>query len=96
MSAFAVDLDSLTATASRLRAAQAVVEDWGRRKAELSAAAPVAGSETMASAITQFCDEWSYGFGHLSDDIEQLAIAIEGAVSAYIGTESMIVEGCGG
>ncbi len=96
MSGFSVQLDTLGSAAAHLRGTLTIVGDWDRRKADLAAAAPSAGHEIMTSAVTGFCDEWSYGFGHLAEDIETLASALEQAHAAYTQTECALTDAMGG
>ena len=90
-----VDLESLVETATAVRGTLVFVGDWNRQRADLVAAAPQAGHPTMADAIDQFCREWDYGFGHIADDLEEIAKALETAAAAYRGTEGAIADAAG-
>ena len=87
---FRVTPESLFEAASAVRATLPMVGDWGRVKAELSAAAPAAGHPVLADAIDQFCREWDYGFGHIADDLEEIARALEVAAATYSETDNAI------
>ena len=91
MSEFTVDLAVLSGAIDRLRAIHSIVGDWEARKGAMTSAAPSAGHAEMEDAVTQFCDEWSHGFGHLGSDIEQLAVALEQAAVGYSETEGVIL-----
>ena len=93
---FRVRPGSLVDTAGALRETLGFVGDWNRHKTDLSASAPQAGHPTMADAIEQFCREWDYGFGHIADDLEEIARALEAAAAAYQETDQAVADASGG
>lgn len=92
---FRVTPESLFEAASAVRATLPIVGDWGRAKLDLVAAAPAAGHPAMADAIDQFCGEWDYGFGHIADDLEEIARALEIAAITYSDTDGAIAAASG-
>jgi hypothetical protein len=79
-----------------LKTSLELVGHWDAHKGDLKAGRLRLDHPTMAGAIEQFCGKWSYGFGHLADDIENLVAALEQACEVYSATEAGLADGWGG
>ncbi len=91
-----VELAELSAARNHLAASHSVISDWRSRSAEIEGHAAWSGLERVTGAITGFLGEWNYGFDKLEDDVEVLANALDGAIAAYLETESVIRTAAGG
>jgi hypothetical protein len=89
MSLIKVVADDLASAANQLAGAAQIVEQARSRNGSFSAAG--AGRGDVEAAISDFLSTWSFGLGHLHDDVSTLSSFLDRSAQAYKQAEADII-----
>lgn len=85
MDGFRVDLTALTRASDGIRE---TIDSTNRKPvSDLDPPAETFGHDRLASTVTDFCERWNQGVGHLAEDAKEISGRLQQCVQQYRQTE---------
>lgn len=91
---FRVDLHALRSAASGIE--DTVDEMATKRVKDLDPSKSDFGHDALAGTVSDFCERWDIGVGHLAEDAKAIAVSLRSAATIYENTDEAIRDGIDG